>query len=127
MIGRDHIDRTVSHCFDERSVIDLAAQRRIHLQVRIVGFGDVLIAEHQMMRRCFAGDLHPARFSFAHQIKALLRGEMLNMDRTACQLGKSDIALNLNLFACRWRNPASPSLVETGPSFTWPLPTKPSS
>ncbi len=53
VVGGDDVDRPVAEALDHRRTIGLFAQRRIHLEVRVVAAAvrERLVGQHEVMRR----------------------------------------------------------------------------
>ena len=75
----------------------MPSQRRVHLEVRVVGVGDVILAEEQVVRRHLAGHAQSVRFGSTHELEALGRGDVTDMQGAACRARKLDIAIDLQL------------------------------
>ncbi len=95
VVGGDHINGPVAQAFDHRQPIGLLAQRRIHLQVRVVTgtLGQFLIVEGEVMRCHFTCHLDAARLALAHGPQRLPRTHVRQMHASTGQLRERDVAL----------------------------------
>ena len=99
MVGDDDVDRAVLDTRDDGLVIGLGTQRRVHLEVRIVRSGKVVLVQNDMMRGSLSGNQGAAFLTLANDVHAACRGDVLDVDGATGELGQGDVALDLKLFA----------------------------
>ena len=101
MVGHDAVDRAVEDALAESRRVRGGAQRRVHLEVGVVGVGDVVLAEEQVVRRDLAGHGQPLGLGGAHELEALLGGDVGDVQRAAGHAAELDVAVDLELLAER--------------------------
>jgi len=99
MVGRDAVDAAVEQTLHERLTVGGSAQRRIHLEVRVIGLIEGRLVEEEMVRRGLAGHRQPLGLRGAHHVETAGGGQMLDVQRAAGQPAECDIAGYLELLA----------------------------
>lgn len=96
-------------------VILLGAQRRIHLEIRVVIVClDVIFVEEEVVGRYLAGDGNTLGLCTSDHVDSARRGEMLDVDVATREARKLDIAHDLRFLACG-RQPARPGVSRRHP------------
>src|SRR5258708_33400387 len=93
VVGGDAIDRAVEQAGEQRGAVFGGAQRRIHLEIRVV-LSDVFIDQREVMRGDLAGyvDAFPSRGGDSAQGGA--SREVGDMKVSAGFFGQANVALN---------------------------------
>ena len=109
VVGRDDVDAAVGEAGEHRVAIGRLAQRRVHLDVGVVGDRrrQHLVGQHEMMRRHLAGHARAARLAVAHGVERLPRAHVRDVHDAAGQLGERDVAQRHDRFGLAG-NPAQP-------------------
>ena len=96
VVGGDDVDRPVAQALDHRVAVGLLAQRRVHLQVRVVAAALVqrLVGQDEVMRRHLGRDRDAAVLAGAHRAQRLARAHVRDVDAAAGHLGQRDVALD---------------------------------
>ena len=97
MIGRNDIDGAILHAFDEGQTVFLGAQRRIHLEICVVG-RERFIGQPHMMRHRFGGDVDFALFRPTDQLNRILRRDVLHVDMRPRISRKNDVTRDDQIF-----------------------------
>ena len=101
VVGDDAVDRAVEHALAQSCGVGSRAQRRVHLEVRVVGVGDVVLAEEQVVRGDLAGHGQAVGLGGAHEVEALLRGDVADVQRALGKTDELDVAVDLELLGER--------------------------
>ena len=105
VVGGDHIDRAVRNPLQQRGAVAGAADGRVHLEAAVVL--QQFVAEVQIVRRGFTGDVCARPLGAADERDALRRGDVADMVGGARLFRQRKVALNLRVFA-RGRNARQP-------------------
>lgn len=105
VVGGDHIDRAVRNPLQQRGAVAGAADGRVHLEAAVVL--QQLVAEVQIVRRGFAGDVCARPLGAADERDAFRRGDVADVVGGARLFRQRKVALNLRVFA-RGRNARQP-------------------
>ena len=101
MVGGDGIDRAVGERDQNRLAIGRRAQRRIHLEIRVV-LADVLVDQREVMRRDFAGHARLGALAAAYGLQRVGRGKMRHVQaRFANLLRERHVAIDDGRFGGR--------------------------
>ena len=101
MVGDDAVDGAVEHAGGYGQTVFLGAQRRVHLQVRVVRIVDGVFVQEEVMRRGLGRDGQTLGLRLTHQINATRRGDVLDVQRRASKAAQGDIACDLQFLAFR--------------------------
>ena len=99
VVRHEAVDRAVDDALAQRKHVALQAQRRVHLQVRVVGAVDVILVQEQVVRGDLARDGQPLGLCCPHQVQALLGGDVRDVQRAAGESAELDVAVDLELLA----------------------------
>ena len=101
MVGDDAVDGAVEDALAQRGGVVGGAQRRVHLEVRVVGVGDVVLAQEQVVRGDLAGDGQAVGLGGADEVEALARGDVADVQRAVGKAHELDVAVDLELLGQR--------------------------
>ena len=93
VVGCDHVHRAVEDALEQRVPVGLRAQGRVHLEAAVLA--QVVLGQHEVVRRGLAGDVQPLRLRPADKRHALLGGHVAHMIGAACLAHQLEIALQL--------------------------------
>ena len=91
MVGPDAVDRAVGQALAHGFDVFGASQRRVDLEERVVGGGE-LLGEQQVVGRHLGGDVDALRFAPANNVDGSSRGQVAHVQARADVLGQQDIA-----------------------------------
>ena len=98
VVGTNHVDDAVSNSLAQRHDVLFGAQRRVHLEHRVVGACG-LVGEQQVVRGCLRGHLHAAGLSPAHNLNGALGGQVADVQLGVQVLSQQHVAGNDCLFS----------------------------
>ncbi len=93
VVGGDRLDRPVAERVEQRCAIELCAQRRVHLHVRVERAHDV-VREHEMVRRHFCSRRDAGGAGAAKRGHGFRRRKMEQMDGLSFVGGEREVAFD---------------------------------
>ena len=95
VVGDHAVDGAVEKALAKGSRVVCGAQGRVHLEVGVVGVGDVVLAQEQVVRGDLAGDGQAVGLGGAHQVKTLAGGDVADVQRALGEADELDVAVDL--------------------------------
>ena len=83
VVGDHAVDGAVEKALAKRGRVVGGAQGRVHLEVSVVGVGDVVLAQEQVVRGDLAGDGQAVGLGGAYQVKTLAGGDVADVQGAA--------------------------------------------
>ena len=100
MIRHDGIDGAILQPFNQRFSVFVRAQRRRHFESRFIVL-QPFVGEIEVLRGDFCRAVHTLRLGLADKIDGLAARYMRDVDMTAGQLRKEQVASDCDIFPCR--------------------------
>ena len=97
VVGGDHVDRAVAQALEQRVAVGGGAQRRVHLEAAVLL--QIVLAQREVVRRGFAGDVHAALLRRADQRDAFLRRDVADVIGAFRLVRQLQVALDRPPFA----------------------------
>ena len=96
VVGGDGVDAAVGEPLQHRVAVGRGAQRRVHLEVRVVA--QVLVGQDEVVRGDLARHRYAALLARAHRAQRLPRAHVRHVDRPAGQPAQADVPLDHDRF-----------------------------